>query len=146
MSENDTTHTETGVAQPDNFMDGLKQNAARFEDEYDDLEAIIEGEIGFHAYFTSGGPDPTRGVMTAIYQGLYDVLEEVSIDAEIVEIHYGEVTPETTRKAVEDQLHEYTYLPENITDAIGDRVEKRVEKNLEQQPSDGPDGRLSDYE
>lgn len=124
------------TGQPEDFMEGLKQNADRFEDEYDDLEAVLEGDIGFHAYFTSGGPDPTRGAITAIYQGIYDELEEVSIDAEIVELYHGEVTPETVRREIINQLDEFTYLPENLCEAIGDRVEERVEKNLRQQEAD----------
>lgn len=115
----------------DNFMEALKATNKQFEDEYDDLEAILEGDIGFHTFFVAEGDDPTRGTHTAIYQGLYELLEEVSIDADIIECNYGEVTPENARKEAIAQIHEFTYLPETMAERIGDRVEDRVRKNME---------------
>ncbi|KKF39899.1 hypothetical protein FK85_24845 [Halorubrum saccharovorum] len=38
----------------DNWMQMLQATAARFEEENDDLEALLEGDIGFHAYFAVG--------------------------------------------------------------------------------------------
>lgn len=116
---------------PQNWMDGLLWLDDKFQEENEDLEAILEGDLGFHAFFTRGGPDPTRGVQTAVYQGIYDQIQELSVDEEIVEMHYGELTPETVWQAVEDQIHEFTYLPESLFDPIEERVKERVEKNLE---------------
>lgn len=128
-----------GEPQPETFLDGLKQNADRFEENNEDLEAIIEGDIGFHAYFTSGGPDPTRGCQTAIFQGVYDELEEFHLDAEVVELNQGEVTPQTARREAIEQLQKFTYLPENLVESIGDRIETRVRKNLDQQSDEERD-------
>jgi hypothetical protein len=121
----------TNNTEPENFFEGLQINAQRFEDNNDDLEAILEGDIGFHAYFTSGGPDPTRGAITAIFQGIFEVIEEVSVDEELVEIHQGEVTPESVRKEVMSQIDEHGYLGEQFRDAIANSVEERVRRNLE---------------
>ncbi|GGL25943.1 hypothetical protein GCM10009037_06960 [Halarchaeum grantii] len=108
----------------------LKATADRFEEENDDLEAILEGDMGFHAYFVANGEDPTRGTHTAVFQGIYDVIEEVSVDAEIVEIRRGEVTPESVREEVLAQLDEHAHFSRDLREAIGDRVEKRVRKNM----------------
>jgi hypothetical protein len=113
------------------FYDLTKQANDRFKEEYDDAEAIFEGTIGFHAFFNADDDDPTRGIHTAIYQGLFNEFQEVSVDADTVEINHGEVTPETARAELINQLHEFTYLPENLVEAIGEQAEKRVRENLE---------------
>lgn len=117
--------------QHDSWFEMLQATANRFEDENDDLEAIIEGDIGFHAYFVAEGDDPTRGVHTAIIQGFNEAIQEVTIDADIVDINRGNVTPETVREEAMAQLNEFVYLPENIRESIGDHVEERVQKNME---------------
>jgi hypothetical protein len=116
--------------QPD-FYDLTKQANDRFREEHDDAEAIFEGTIGFHAFFNADADDPTRGIHTAIYQGIFNELQEVSVDADIVRINHDEVTPETARAELINQLHEFTYLPENLVEAIGDAAENRVRENLE---------------
>ncbi len=115
----------------DSWFDAIKSTSKQFEDENDDLEVLLEGSIGFHTFFVAEGSDPTRGVQTAIFQGLGDLIEEVHIDREIVEHRNGEVTPETVRKEVENQLDEHAYFSSEMREAIGARVEERVEKNLE---------------
>jgi len=114
-----------------NWFEMLKATADRFEEENEDLEAILEGEMGFHAYFVAG-EDPTRGCNTALFQGFYDVIEEVSVDADMVEINHGEVTPETVWIEYRRQLNEHTYLSEEMESALEQRVKRRVEKNLDQ--------------
>ena len=119
----------------DNWMQLLQATAARFEEENDDLEALLEGDIGFHAYFTVGD-DPTRGVQTAIFQGVYEALEEVSFDADLVEMRHGEVTPETVWQEVDDQINEHAYISEGLRDPIRERVKRRVGRNLENRGED----------
>lgn len=135
---------DSGGYHHENFMEAIKATNEQFEDEYDDLEAILEGEIGFHTFFVAEGGDATRGVQTAIYQGIYDRLCEVGIDGEIVELNHGEVTPETVWQETRMQLEEFTYLPETLLEPIEERVKERVRKNLE--TSSGPNGLLGDYE
>lgn len=117
----------------DNWLDALKGCAEQFEAENDDLEAILEGDIGFHALFVAEGDDPTRGVKTALYQALYDTLQEVHIDADIVDINRGSVTPETVAEEMVDQIeHEHgVYLSDHLRDNIRNRVITRVQENLE---------------
>ena len=121
----------------DNFMDALKATNQQFRDEYDDLEAILEGDIGFHAFFVAEGDDPTRGANTAIFQGLFELLEEIDIDATIIEHNYGEVTPETARKEAIAQINEFTYLPDRMAETIGDAVEERVRNNMRARGEEG---------
>lgn len=125
-------HSTGGTEHHENFVDALMAAEQQFEEEYDDLEAIIEGDIGFHAFFVAEGDDATRGVHTAVYQGIYDCLQEVSVDAEIVEIQHGEVTPDTVWKETRTQLEEFTYLPDTLLEPVEDRVKERIQKNLEQ--------------
>jgi len=115
----------------DSWFDGIKGVADQFEDDNDDLEAELWGDIGFHTFFVADGEDPTRGVKTAIYSAFAEAIEEVHIDAEIVEMRYGEVTPETVRESVIDQMEEHTYIPSELRAAIGEAIEKRVAKNME---------------
>lgn len=121
--------------QYDNWFEMMKATADRFEDENDDLEAIIEGDIGFHAYFVADGDDATRGCHTAVYQGIYNCLGEVSVDADIVEARHGEVTPETVWAEMESQLEEFTYLSSDLIEPIEEQVKERVRKNLRQRGS-----------
>mgnify|MGYP000730534264 CR=1 FL=1 len=118
-------------ADAESWLGKLRATTDRFEEENDDLEAILEGDMGFHAYFAVG-EDPTRGCTTALFQGFYEVIEEVSVDAEIVEINHGEVTPETVWAEFRSQLHEHTYLSDEMESALEKRVKRRVQKNLEQ--------------
>jgi len=121
----------------DSWFDMFKATTQRFEDENDDLEAILEGDVGFHAYFVADGGDDTRGCHTAVYQGLYETLNEISVDAEIVESRYGEVTPKTVWKEMESQIDEYAYLPSEVREPIEKRVKERVRKNQKNSLPDG---------
>ena len=129
--------TDGGTPEPatpddpyDNWIQMLQATAARFEEENDDLEALLDGAIGFHTYFTVGD-DPTRGTQAAIYQGVYEALEEVSLNAGLVEMRRGEVTPETVWQEVDDQINEHAYLSDDLRDPIRERVKQRVERNLQ---------------
>lgn len=131
--------------EPDTWFDGIKDVADQFEEENTDLEAVLEGDIGFHTFFVAEGSDPTRGVRTAMYAGLMELFEEVHIDREMVEMRHGEVTPRTVRRELENQLDEHAYLSQEMRDAIGEKVEERVEKNLKTvDMTDSED--LGDYE
>ena len=138
------TEQSTGSAEHENFLEALKATNRQFEDEYDDLETIIAGDIGFHSFFIAEGDDPTRGTHTAIYHGIYELMEEVSVDADIVEFHHGDVTPETVWKETRRQMEEYSYIPETMLDPIEDKVKKRVRKNLKKNDHSGPS--LGDFE
>jgi len=112
-------------------MEALKTCARQFEAENGDLEAILEGHIGFHAFHTSNGESDTRGVQTAIYQALYDCLEELHIDDDIVNQNKGEVTPQTVSDEVLDQLEYFggLYINGRLEQAVADRVQERVRRN-----------------
>lgn len=118
----------------DTWYDDLLQTANRFEEENDDLEAILEGRIGFHSFFVADGDDPTRGARTAIYAGIMDSIDELHIDADIVEAHNGEVTPEAVADEVVGQMEQNIglYLDDMLRENIHERVEKRVRKNMEE--------------
>jgi len=73
----------------------------------------------------------TRGTNTAIYQALYDTLEAVSLDDELLEMRYGEVTPEAAGEAVLDQIDEYQYVSDPLRSNIRERVEDRVRSNMQ---------------
>jgi len=117
----------------ENWFEALKSTGQQFEAENDDLEAVLEGDIGFHAFFIAEGDDATRGAMTAVYQALYDTLEEMHVDADIVEHRCGEVTPEAVADEIINQIeHENgVYLSDHFRENIRERVEKRVRKNIE---------------
>ena len=115
----------------ENWFEAFRATGEQFDAENDDLEAILEGDIGFHAFFAADADDPTRGVQTAIYQGIYDKLNELHVDADIVRLQHGEVTPETVWLTLRDQLEEFTYLSEPMLLSIEERVKERVEKNLD---------------
>jgi len=119
------------VEQFDNWFEMLQATVDRFEEENDDLEATLAGDIGFHSYFVADGDDPTRGSHTAIYQAIHETLEGVSVDADIVEAQRGEVTPETVSEEMMAQIDEFTYIPGELRDAIGEKVQERVRKNME---------------
>ena len=112
------------------WYDSLLKAAEQFEDENNDLEAVLEGTIGFHTFYVAEGDDPTRGVQTAVYQGLYDSLEEMHVDKDTVQIDYGEVTPETVWQTVEGELDRHMYIPDSLRENIEQRVKSQVEDNL----------------
>ena len=122
--------TDGGPESEKNWMQSLLGAASQFEEEHDDLEVILEGAIGFHTFYVADGDDPTRGVKTALYSGLNDLLEEVSVDADTVRLNHGAVTPETVRRETMDQITEFTYVPESLAESIGESVEERVRQNL----------------
>ncbi len=117
----------------DTWYDTFQASVQQFDAENGDLEAILDGDAGFHAYFHANGSDVTRGVHTAIYQALYDTLDEFYVDEELVEMRRGEVTPHAVAAEVIEQIsHEHgVYLSEHVEENIRDRVAQRVETNLE---------------
>lgn len=114
----------------DSWCDTFQKAVELFEEENDDLEAELWGDAGFHSYFTAGH-DPTRGVNTAIHIAIAELFEEVSVDAELIEMRYGEVTPENVRRGVLDQIDEHAYLSSELREAIGKQIEDRVAQNME---------------
>lgn len=115
----------------DSWFVGIQSVAQQFEAENDGLEVQLYGDIGFHTFFSPNGSDPTRGVQTAIHVGLAELLEDMHIDADIVEHHFGEVTPETVGKEALAQMDEVTYLSSNTREAVADAIEDRVRQNIE---------------
>jgi hypothetical protein len=113
------------------WFEAFKESTRQFAAETEDLEAILEGDAGFHAFFHTEGVDVTRGAHTAIYQGLYDALEELYVDEELVELRRGEVTPEAVADEVIEQVtREYgVRLGERVEGNVRDRITRRVEKN-----------------
>jgi|GEM_PF-6480091 len=126
----------------DNWLEALKATGEQFDAENDDLEAILEGDIGFHTFFAADADDPTRGVETAIHQAVNDTFEELFIDAEGVEISHGEVTPESVAEEVLAQIEGNIgqYLSDPLRANIRERVEKRVEANQSSSEEIATDG------
>lgn len=117
----------------ENWYEALKGTAKQFEYENDDLESILGGNIGFHCFFVADGDDPTRGVQTAVYQALFEMLEEVHIDAELVEHNQGEVTPRSVAVELIGQI-EYNaglYLSDRFKEELYEKIENRIERNME---------------
>jgi len=123
----------------DDWLDGFREIGAQFEAENDDLEAIFSGDIGFHAFFVADGDDPTRGSLTAVYQALYDNIESLHVDRDVVKWNQGELTPTAVADEVIGQLEGECglYLNERFRENIRERVEQRIEKNLNKNGGDG---------
>jgi hypothetical protein len=122
--------TDTDFPHED-WVEALKTCARQFDAENGDLEAVLDGSIGFHAFHTGNGETETRGVQTAIYRALYDCLEELHIDDDIVEQNKGEVTPQTVSDEVLDQLEYFggLYVNDRLEQAVTKRVAEQVRRN-----------------
>jgi len=116
----------------DSWFEAVQALGRQFEAENDDLEVTLEGSIGFISLFTDEPPaDVTRGVVTAMHQAVYETIEAVSLDEELLEMRYGEVTPEAAADAVLDQIDEYQYVSDPLRSNIRERVEARVHHNMD---------------
>ncbi|WP_311171827.1 hypothetical protein [Halobellus ordinarius] len=129
----ETSADSTDDFRHDTWFDAFKASTRQFAAETEDLEAILAGDAGFHTFFHTEGVDVTRGVQTAIYQGLYDTLEELYVDEELVEQRHGECTPEAVADEVIEQItHEHgVSLSDHVEETIRDRVTGRVRDNID---------------
>ena len=122
----------------ESWFDAFQASTRQFAAENEDLEAILEGDAGFHAFVHTEGVDVTRGAHTAVYQALYDVLEDLYVDEELVALRWNEVTPETVAEEIISQIADDhgVFLSEHVEAAIRDRVQDRVRTNQRQQDGD----------
>jgi len=120
-------------AQPSDWFEMLEATADQFEAEYDDLEAILAGDIGFHCYFVADGDNVCRGATTAVFQALSERMEELHIDDETVKYNQGAVSPTAVADEVLSQLEAHTGLGlgEWTREMIREQVESRVRKNMD---------------
>ena len=115
----------------DDWFEMFQATLARFEAENDDLEATLTGDVGVHSFFTAGSEDVTRGTRTAVLEAFdATALSEVTVDADLVEAHYGDVTPQTVWDVVESQMNERVYLDSTLREEIAERVKTRVADNI----------------
>lgn len=112
------------------FFDVMQDSVDRFEDENEDLEALFHGDIGIHGYYTETG-DRCRGVQIAMLAAVMDELGETAFDDDIVEANYGEVTPDTVRQAVHDQLRDLTGFGGKTIEAMADAAAEHVADRME---------------
>lgn len=70
-------------------------------------EAAWWGDLGYHTFFNPSRTDYGIGMQTAMTVAFQETVEELWLEADIVEDNQGEVTPETVAAEAEHQLEEF---------------------------------------
>jgi len=114
-----------------NPLSDLMRMQEEFGDEFPGTEMELhETRLGLHTLYDDDAEDPTIGWKTAFYGVIHEATEEVSIDADTLEIHHGEVSPEAAREELKNQLYDHINwhdLEEEILNEVANHVERRME-------------------
>lgn len=70
----------------------------------------IAGRCGFHTLYKWDSDDPTVALDTALHMALEEYLDQIWIEADEIEAHYGEATAETVAEETCKQIEDMTGL------------------------------------
>lgn len=94
-------------------------------------EAALWGDLGYHTFFNPSRSDYGIGTTTAMHVAFEQTVEELFLDADIVEDNHGEVTPETVAAEAENQLDSFIgqfrffeLYAENLRDVLNEARER----------------------
>lgn len=117
---------------------GRRPTEARLEEmsqEIRDRDSLGEaswwGDLGYHTFFNPNRTDYGIGMTTATTIAFQETIEELWLEADIVEDSHGEVTPETVAAEAESQLDQFIgqfrffeLYAENLEEVLRDAREK----------------------
>ncbi len=101
---------------------------------YEDLdEIVISGDMGYHIFIDPDRDDPISDITKKLHDAFNIAIKDVYINEEEIREKYGEVTPKTICKQIENQI-------ENNTgpDGLHGEFFKSLAKEMKTETEEGP--------